>query len=135
MQASTWRAGVCIFEPEKILDDLSALKSMPSPEISTVVKAFGDEIALCCEVGLEKHPVADPIQPSDGIVIKSQKRPEMFGPNIAGSIYLRNGVTERTLWTFLGGSFKDNGTTEHDPIRRDGTIDRSSCFESQLFCA
>ena len=43
------------------------------------------------------------------------KEPVMFGvkPNISGSIYLRNGVTERTLWTFLAGSFKDNGTTDN----------------------
>ena len=34
-------------------------------------------------------------------------------PNIGGSIYFRNGVTERTLWTFLGGSFKDNGITDN----------------------
>lgn len=34
-------------------------------------------------------------------------------PNISGSIYFRNGVNERTLWTLLGGSFKDNGTTDN----------------------
>lgn len=36
MQASTWRAGACIFEPEKMLEDLLALKSMPSPVLAIV---------------------------------------------------------------------------------------------------
>ena len=48
-------------------------------------------------------------------MIRSPKDPAMFGtwPKIGGSIYFRNGVNERTLWTLLGGSFKDNGTTDN----------------------
>ena len=38
---------------------------------------------------------------------------DVWWPNIGGSIYFRNGVTDRTLWTFLGGSFKDNGMTDN----------------------
>lgn len=79
MHGSTDSADGCIFVPEYIVDDLLALKSMPSPLGCTVLTVAFD-IALFADVGVLKQPVAVPIVPVR-TVARSQKRPLMFGQN------------------------------------------------------
>lgn len=61
MHGKTCIALGCIFVPEYIVDDLLALKSMPSPDEPTVSIGLVDETALDRFVGVEKHPLAFPI--------------------------------------------------------------------------
>lgn len=70
--------------PLYTVDDLLALKSIPSP-LLCVVLTVAIEIALFADVGELKQPVAVPIF-SVRTLAKSQKRPVMFGasPNITG---------------------------------------------------
>lgn len=77
MQGKTDKAVGCSFVPEYIVDDLLALKSMPSP-LLCVVLTVAIEIALFSDVGELKQPVAVPIF-SVRTEAKSQKRPVMFG--------------------------------------------------------
>ena len=62
-----------------MLEDLLALKSMPSPVLATVSLEVQLRTALSWVVGELKQPLAAPIFPVSKEVVRSQNRPWMFG--------------------------------------------------------
>ena len=104
MQGKTDKALGCNLLPLYTVEDLLALKSIPSPLGCTVLTVAFD-IALFSDVGELKQPVAVPIL-SVRTLAKSQKRPLMFGHQTSED---RSPCFERQLLFNATGHFKPTG--------------------------